>query len=318
MTMRAWWLLFVVGACGVAPSPASPNRTPSSQRSATPSTAGENSPSAPVTSSHALVTPSLATCVVPSDNNEVDRVAVSTDTVSFCITGSGVSRTCWRVDIATGAFTPQPVLAAPAESDPRAGFPDLGTPDDEVTDVDSSGTRALIRNTSRGTLELYDLGKKKRIASIAAWTKMGPFFHSAQFLGDLIVAHGVVSAVSSSPRIFNMRGEKVAEIGDKNFTTNDERPWHIAGDLYAFVAFESPVILLVDVRTGKLQRAFDLKPLAPDPDHMPDAGHHTLVHVAPSGSKIVTLGARPIPVVGVLDSKTGSVQPRTAPRCGTH
>ena len=100
--------------------------------------------------------------------------------------------------------------------------------------------------------------------------------------------------------------EPGAQIGGKEFATSVDRPWHLEGDTYAFAAFEEPVLLLVNVRTGKLLRTFDLKPLAVDAEHLADTGHRTLVHVAGAGTSIVTLGGRPLPVVGVLDAKSGS------------
>ena len=188
----------------------------------------------------------------------------------------------------------------------------------EVIDVDATGTHALVKN-AKG-IDLYDVATKRKRAHIDSWVRSQAqgglsYMHDAQFLGDLVVAHAMLSPVSSTPRIFDLHGRKVADVGGKTFMTNDERPWHIAGDTYAFAAFEQPLLLVVDVRKGKVVRSFDLKPLASDPEHMPDTGHRTLAHVAAAGAKIVTLGAKPFPVVGVLDPSTGAARPLPAPRC---
>lgn len=156
----------------------------------------------------AAAAPTPATCRAPHSTLASERV--DGETLLAC--WAGATRTCWRLDVAAGTWTPAPAKAIPDDdrpADPPPAFesrvrvrvcaPDrsaCGTatttpardPELELALSPAGDTLAVVRESE---LALYDVAKNTRRATLAAWpmptTGLGFSLRNTRFVGDLLV-----------------------------------------------------------------------------------------------------------------------------------
>ncbi|MCE9577476.1 MAG: hypothetical protein K8W52_30285 [Deltaproteobacteria bacterium] len=281
-------------------------------------------------------------CATPvGDGSTVDDAHITGDTVTLCH-GADAGRACWSVDLASGAYTPRknvasggPVPVVP----PTASVNDDGTvklcasPDPTSCTIFTPKRKADINggasvsadlstvavgNASQTSIDIYDVATGKKRVTIKSWkTEMGnpAPLDAPTFAGDRLIMWAHASPVSSAARIYTLKGKRLASVGDKNFTLNPDGAYHLDGTQWAFKQLDGPTLIVVDVKTGKQVKRYDLRPLSQLPKSPDNYELFELGALGLRGNDIVYVTASGIPVVGLLDRKTGAIKAFPAPRC---
>jgi hypothetical protein len=335
--MRLFSLGLVLGltACTLAEPDARPRDQPARPRDQPARPAKRPPPPRPA--------PALATCATAvHDNAMLDSVDIGADAVALCH-GQDAGRTCWSVDLATGAYTPRPVTPVPEPQ--GAAFQPASVTDDGAiklctsaaptsctiftppvkselgmgtsTNADHSLVAVLGAEGTRFTI--YDVATGKKRTTVKAWkTSMGSPapFDPPVFAGDRLIAWIHATPVSSAARIFTLAGKKVGDVGPRDFTGGDYLSWRLDDRQWAFKQLDAAKLIVVDLKSAKTRQTFKLGALATHPAVQGEMGALFEVSgIAVRGDQIVYPSADEIPVVALLDRKTGKMKALTAPRC---
>ena len=215
---------------------------------------------------------------VPSGTN-LDSARVSAGAVELC-GGQAPKRACWRVELATGAWSALPADAslATAHSEPRAESVHLCTPDggkcldakppkydhDAVIAVAASADLSsvvLLQSGGMPTISILDVATWKPRATITPWKTamtsdgMPAMFQNAHFVGSALEVLISASPVSESAKLFDVKsGKKIGSIGKLGTELDDIAPVQLDGNRWAFVTFEVTAVIVVDVTSGIILR----------------------------------------------------------------
>lgn len=281
-------------------------------------------------------------CATPvTDGTPITDARLVGDTARFCHGPDG-ARACWTVDLATGTYAarpdtpaagPVPIVPPTAEVNPDGTVKLCATPDpvscttftpkrkadiNGGASVSADLSLVAVGNARQTSIDLYEVATGKRRATIKSWkTAMGnpAPLDPPTFAGDRLILWAHASPVSSAARIYTLQGKRLGNVGDKHFTLNPDGAHHLDGTQWAFKQLDGPTLIVVDVKTGKQVRRFDLRPLSQVP---PSPDNYELFETAAIGlraQQIAYVTASGIPVVGLLDRKTGAIKALPAPRC---
>jgi hypothetical protein len=269
-----------------------------------------------------------------------DSIVIAGDAVTLCF-GVEPERSCWRVDVATKAFTPLPVTA-PREGPPpaRVDVHDNGTvrlcgprgsPCKVIANphltkesewLGVSDDLATVAITDSATLYLYDVAGTRVRATIPGWPDSpmhGDAFHYAPTFAtrDRMIVWYAWSPVSEQGRIFDMAGKQLAIVGTDFMSLDpDKSSWRVHGAEWA-IKGEGNDLLTVDVNDPRVTSTYALAPLLalPRPPRDSDVGIVDVLAVAGTAKRlIVVTGENPV-TIGVLDRTTTKLEKLDPPRC---
>lgn len=287
--------------------------------------------------------PRLARCTPPGET-DIDDVTIDQRGVFFCVTAP--ARSCWHAMMMSDTeLTPGPVWPhfEPPET-PRATAlledaqvklcpprgecrfvapPSYGPEDRKARGIDrelmfAAVTDDLSRLAIGGPdrIDLFDVAANAPTGRIVPWrplpgTNIG--LRRVVLLDDLVLAFNDVSPVATAARVFDWNGKLTASIGGPDFDMADTAPASVNKDQWAFVGLDQPILLVENVRTGAIVRAFDLaRALAPG--WQPPAALN-LAHVQTWGLRIALLMRAPRPGFASLELMNGSIHSLFVPSC---
>jgi hypothetical protein len=236
-------------------------------------------------------------CIVPGSWPAIDSVAITDDAVELCIDDPDghqphQPRTCFHVDLATGAYRPAPIHARPSAHEPERVTGAWASIDDDGVhlcsrtgasteptcrtlrpaglDLDdgwyvasnADGSRFIPCHTGGcSPLDVRDGSTGALLQSIAPWnTGMGQpaTFQMGFFVGDDVLALISDTPVASEGRLFDGRGNLVLKFGE----VAEHEPHPLGDGRWAIETWEAGELLVLDAKRTKLAATYPLRPLA--------------------------------------------------------
>ena len=253
------------------------------------------------------------------------------------VTACTTDDVCWRVDLATSAWTAAPPLPAIASRRPgqldvdatgiklcapgaqtcdAVVLPDVDTKssDTQITALTNADQSLIAVMSGGGPVRVFDAKTRKQLYA-AKPNRAGhddiPIVQGFQFVGDALYVLSSASPVSSSGRLYRARtGAFLLDIGKRGAMVDELAPVQLDGDRYVFGTWMMESLVIADVKKGKV-----VKKIALGGDPMKPGGSLVLLAVTPD-HKIVALGSDPSTfTLQVVDPDSGKRTAIKIPRC---
>ncbi len=128
--------------------------------------------------------------------------------------------------------------------------------------ANAPGTIAVVllgdAEKGRGTAEVWDVAKNKKLASIR-YAKNDFKCGHARVLGETVfVSADVCSGPAAHAVLYTSKGKRIADVGGKEFGSYGTEPVQVKDDTWAFLEENGAAIALQDVKTGKVVKTIDV------------------------------------------------------------
>jgi hypothetical protein len=259
----------------------------------------------------------------------VRSVEVVGETVAVCA-GDDAARTCWSRELAAKAWTVQPVTPPPARSTTEALATGLRVcsrdgsrcveltppgydPNAAPSGVASDDLSIVALWGATGPMTFYEVATMKVLGRVKPWPTSVPkepaSFQSVAFLDGVAVVYVSETPVSASARLYEIRtGKKRGTVGKVATGLDEVAPAALGSNRWAFVTFMSTALLIVNVKTGKLEKTIKLAA-----DELSGSGAAGLLTT--SSGKLLLVPYEAAKPVYVIDPKKGVEATFALPIC---
>lgn len=183
---------------------------------------------------------------------------------------------------------------------------------DQVADVSANADRSLVAlQIDGGPIRVLDASGKQR-AVIKGWpTSMSgkrqpAAFRKTRFLGTRLAAFIADTPVTSAIRLFDpMTGKKIGDVNAGKPMSDNDPVVDLGANQFAFVEFDTSVIIVHDVITGRRVRTYKVPGVEP-------AGYAMMV-LAPDGKTLLASQGATIYRVNLASGEVGRSAAPTCP-----
>ncbi|MBK9036974.1 MAG: hypothetical protein IPL61_37940 [Myxococcales bacterium] len=284
-------------------------------------------------------------CVPATEPARIVTPASTGTEVQFCTSDDAGDPSCFEVGLADGKFAK--LAEAPAEQHaalevakatvqttpttievcvavdggdscatlkPKVGR-GASEPIRAVANVAGTTVVALVGDAEagKGTLEVWDVGKKKKTATIK-YAKGDYKCGDVAMLGDTIyVSASVCAGPDARGALYTLKGKKLADVGGRDFGTYGTSAVQIEGDQWAFLEEGAGTVAIQDVATGAVAKTIDLLALWAGGDASDgtrangNPGESALVRGGP-GELVVVAGSPAGGNIAVITTDTGELK----------
>lgn len=317
--MKLVWTLCLVACSAPAPSkPAPPKPAPAEPAPAEPAPPKPATPSAPA-----------APSCVKDPARSVYEWKLAGDDLRVCfLDGDDVD--CWTYRIAANTWAHEgrhPFVDPPAPPLTVAGSKITACKEDrtdcrsipfspaltgdQVAEVSTNADRSLVAlQIESGPIRVLD-ASGKQLSVIKGWPtamsgkNQAAVFRKTRFVGARLAAFIADTPVTSAIRLFDpMTGKKIGDVNAGKPMSDNDPVVDLGANRFAFVEFDTSVIVVHDVTTGRLVRTYKVPGVEP-------AGYSMMV-LAPDGKSLLAAqGAK----IFRVDLATGEIGRFAAPTC---
>jgi hypothetical protein len=234
--------------------------------------------------------PPASTCIAPGAHPDEARLVDGGLVVCYLVplvpqpSGYAADADCWRFDLATSAWSfatrrprndvapRRPNVTATATSAractldgsdcktiPLSGI--KLSPGDTLEGA-TNIARSIVAVWGAGPVHVFD-ASGTRLATIKPWAaglagNRPSMFRAAHVLGSTIEVRIADTPISSAIRLYDARGNKIADVFGGNAMEDSDPPLELGGSTYAFISLDAHSIVITDVATGKQLGSYPL------------------------------------------------------------